>query len=125
MQKLSYSVTIVFMENTNRTISFILGIIVVIIIIAFITGRLNLSKVTFLPLAHNTPTPTESFLPTPTPTPKLVIIGPSIVPTYSPNSNYHNYQTKGGTIPSTGLPTIFLPSMLASFIGGIYLRRKK
>jgi len=110
------------MDNANRTISFVLGIVAVIVILAVITGRLNLSKISFLPLARGTPTPTGSLTPTPTPTPKLTIVGPSIVPTYS---NYHSYQTKGGTIPSTGLPTVFLPAMLASFIGGMFLRRKK
>ncbi len=102
------------MDNLNRTISFILGLVVVIVFLAFITGRLNLKS--RLPILGG-PTVTSTAKVTPTVTPPLTI-SPSASPT---NSVYHPYPT---SIPSTGSPTLLLPILLSGLTTGIFLIRK-
>lgn len=141
------------MENFNKVLSFILGLVVVIVFVIVLSNRLNLSD-KFLPLKNNkakitaTPTPTQKqpglfsrlfkrTTPTPTPT-------PSKKPTKITYNNYQTGQpvqatpiptllpqptTKGGvgtvkTIPSTGSPGILLPLFSSSALLGFYLRRR-
>jgi len=100
------------MDSTNKIISFVLGLVVVIVFIVIITGKLNLKKINFLPLAK-----TSSITPTVTPTPKTTSL--SVVNKQVTNSNY-----KTQTIPATGAPTILLPLAFSGLLGGIYLRKK-
>lgn len=116
------------MDNTNKIISFVLGLIVVVVFLIIITGRLNLKKINFLPLSKATPTAKL----TPTPTPKFTSLNPGSSQNY--NNNYGSGSAGSGTyspyngmttIPATGAPTILLPVALSSLLGGIFLRRKK
>lgn len=109
------------MDSFNKVISFILGLVVVLVFVAVITGKINFKK--GLPtLANVTPTVTPS--PTKTPSSKV-----SINPTMSAGSgSYTSYNNSGKTttpskIPSTGLPTLFIPSLLAAATGGSFLRK--
>lgn len=106
------------MDNFNKIVSFILGLVVVIVFFAVITGRIKLGKYT------------PSFAKKPTPTPTVV----STVKIEDKPTNvvYNNYQTTNKntystktptTIPSSGLPTFFIPSLLAGVFGGSYLRK--
>lgn len=118
------------MENFNRILSFIIGLVVVVVIVAVIANRINLGKrVSTLSqsLKKVSPTPTkvsdkdleipyQSSSPTPSPTPKIVV---------SNKTSDGTYETKGGLtnqpkkIPSTGAPTLLIPLSLAgAFIGG-------
>ena len=119
------------MENFNRILSFIIGLVVVVVIVAVIANRINLGKrVSTLSQSFKkvSPTPTkvsdkdleipyQSSSPTPSPTPKIVV---------SNKTSDGTYQTKGGLtttqpkkIPSTGAPTLLIPLSLAgAFIGG-------
>ena len=107
------------MDNLNRTISFILGLVVVIVFLAFITGRLNLkSKTPFLgsgPAA--TPKPTTKPTLRVTPIPTVSMVGQGIAPT---NPAYHSYSA----IPATGSPTIILPILISALTGGVFLKKK-
>lgn len=104
------------MDNLNKTISFVLGLIVVLVFLAIITGRLNLkNRLSFLS-SKVSPTPIVKITPTPT----------KLVESNKIGSTYGNYTMKGktpSTIPSTGSPTILLPFIFSAISGGFFLRK--
>lgn len=117
------------MDSFNKVLSFILGLVVVIVFIIVLSNRLNLGK-KFLPFQTNTPTVTTMAKKVvPTPTIRFYTgQGGVIVPTTP--------QTKGGqqvgqrqpgtvkTIPSTGSPTEVLLLLNSVLALGFYLRKK-
>ncbi len=116
------------MDNFNKLFSFILGLIVVVVFFAVLTGRINF-KNKFIPL-----TGFNKTTPTPTVTKSVAnsnlnkkIISSLEVDNQSNTSSYRNYssQTNIKAIPSTGSETFLLPLMFSGFLGGIFLRRKK
>lgn len=116
------------MEGLNKIISLFLGLIVVVIFFAVITGRINL-KTKFPQLSIFQIKPTVS------PTPKISQPQPKItIKVTSESSGQTNYYkkpsptpvqkyTKITAIPATGAPTIFLPLAFYSLIGGFFLKR--
>ncbi|MDH7475980.1 MAG: hypothetical protein QHH09_00720 [Microgenomates group bacterium] len=111
------------MEGLNKAISFILGLVVVVVFIAVLTGRINLSsRLSFLGKVVKT-TATKTNL-TPTPSGQkisTIIISP---PQTKSTNNYYNVKVKtNGTIPSTG-PTMFFPLLTTSLLIGSYLRKQ-
>ena len=106
------------MDNFNKIVSFVLGLVVIVVFIAVLTGRFKLrDKIPFLS-GKVTPTPT------------LTIPTPSALPTpiAMPTTTYHSY-TAGNkpnppSIPSTGSPTFLFPLLLAGLATGSYLKRK-
>lgn len=128
-------------ESFNKILSFILGIIVVIILLAVISSRLRLGeKITFLPLGDKnkktTPAPTVKPKPTITffetikkntaPKTKGGITPPASTPTPTKKVVFTQpTQTASGVkeIPNTG-PEMALPLAGISLIFGIYLRTK-
>jgi len=113
-----------YMDSFNRVISFVLGLVVVLVLFAVVTGRLKLpGKLSTTFTRGATPTPTKTINPTPISTVKIdgqtsgSVLG----------NNYKNQTTKGstspGSIPATGLPALFLPSLLAGVAGGIFLKK--
>lgn len=114
------------MDNFNRIISFVLGLIVVIVFIVIITGRFNL-KEKFLGKANITKTPTPTITPTRSASPPT----PSRYPTATPliTGVYNQptptpYGKKPSTIPSTGSPTLLLSFLFSSLGAGIFLKKK-
>lgn len=121
------------MEQFNKALSFILGLVVVVIFIAVATGKINLK-------GKLGPTPTGSSKITPTVSPSKTITlkqttqktQPTIKQpatkksTIAPiNPNYHRYGQSSGTIatiPNTG-PELLLPLALSSLLGGSLLKR--
>lgn len=113
------------MDNLNKTVSFVLGLVVVLVFLAIITGRLNLKN----------KLPTLGRKSSPTPTQKLVgqkvsngsTVLPTLTLTGSQNSTYNQYQVVQGkipdTIPSTGSPTILLSFLFSSLGGGLLLKK--
>jgi hypothetical protein len=99
------------MEGLNKIISFVLGLIVVIIFFAVVTKRIDLKNIG---KKSNTTTTTTNV----TPTPKN-ISNIKISPT---NNRYTTSTATPSSIPSTGLPTIFIPTLLAGLFGGSKLR---
>ena len=120
------------MDSANKIISFVLGLVVVIVFFAVITGRIKLKTPNLLFLGKKT-----TLTPTPTVTPKPNIISSVTIPGNTTqktgsttNSNYQPYNktvvSNNGnlkTIPSTG-PGLLLPIAISSLIGGIYIKRK-
>lgn len=98
------------MDSFNKVFSFILGLVVVIVFFAVLTGKIKLptgKKTSTVPLFAKTS-------PTPTPISKI-----NIEQKTQKNYQVNNYQVSNTkTIPATGLPTIFLPSLLASALIG-------
>ncbi len=107
------------MDSFNRVISFVLGLVVVLVFFAVVTGRLKLPGKLSTPFPRGTtPTPTKSVGPTPISTVKINgQTGGSVL------GNNYKTQTKPGAIPATGLPTLFIPSLLAGGMGGVFLRK--
>jgi hypothetical protein len=99
------------MDSFNKIISFVLGLVVVLVFFAVITGKLNL-KNKLISTSTITPTsiPTSTQQPSPT----------TIVST----NNYNTYKTTlPKSIPATGLPTLFIPILLSGIISGGFLRK--
>ncbi len=120
------------MDSFNKVISFVLGLVVVLVFFAVVTGKINLKSKTSSTANTNTvisPTPVKkntggffSFLkkvsPTPTPTQKPLS---SITISNAENNTYKNTSPK--SIPSAGLPTIFIPILFSGLAGGSFLRK--
>ncbi len=109
------------MDNLNKTVSFILGLVVVLIFLAVITGRLNLkNKLPILGGKTVTPTPTKVLG-------TAIAASPTPVVTGTGTDQYHSYskeQVKAPhTIPSTGSPTGLIILLLAGLGSGVVLRK--
>ncbi len=106
------------MDSFNKIISFILGLVVVVVFLAVITGRLNLGK-RFSSLSSSTisPTPTtSSAVPTPT----------TVINNYQSQSHSQADNQSGktpGVIPATGAPTVLLPLALFGLFSGFGLKK--
>lgn len=109
------------MDSFNKVLSFVLGLIVVIVFLLVVTGRFNLRK-----SSKNLTSKTKLTL---TPT---NITGKYLTPTPLPVSfgrTTNDYKTKTSgkapnTIPATGSPSVLLPLLISSLSLGIYLKRK-
>lgn len=120
------------MDSFNKVISFVLGLVVVLVFFAVVTGKINLKSKTSTTANSKTaisPTPVKtntggffSFLkkasPTPTPTQKPIS---SVIISNSENNTYKNTSPK--SIPSAGLPTVFIPILFSGLAGGSFLRK--
>lgn len=116
------------MEQFNKVISFVLGLVVVVLFLAVATGKINLKGISS-PFSKNTST--VKITPTSTPAPKKNSStaqnsgsqGTSMSPSTS-NVNYHQYSPGTlNTIPSTG-PEFLIPLIASSLFGGLFLRGK-
>lgn len=105
------------MDNLNKTVSFILGLVVVLVFLAIVTGRLNLKNKLPIFSGKVSPTPTVKITPTPT----------KLIESNKEGSTYGNYNMKQAktptSIPSTGSPTILLPLLFSGLGGGFFLKR--
>lgn len=117
------------MSDLNRIASLILGLVVIVLLFAVVTGKINLKGKNILSLGSKT-----NVTGTVTPTPKTVVIQKTAhsdtyrpynaSPTPKPNSYNANKFKTISTIPSTGSPTELLPIMTSLLFAGVYLRRK-
>ncbi len=105
------------MDNLNKTVSFVLGLVVVLVFLAIVTGRFNLKNK--LPLLSGKVSPTQTA--SVTPTPKTMTVGTKI----GQNSAYGDYKMKQtpSNIPATGSPTILLPLLFSGLGGGFFLKK--
>ena len=125
------------MDNVNKIISFILGLIVVIVFIAIVTGKFNLGKsIKSLSSAKVTPTVTPAFIHPSTEATNSYVVTPAVtkpLTTYPTGSKISQYNSNGsGTqvggrnlsaIPNTGAPTFLIPLVLSMLAGGTFLRK--
>lgn len=123
------------MDSFNKVISFALGLVVVLVFFAVVTGKINLKSKTSTTAAKTTitPTPTQknsggffgffkSSTPTPTPTTKST--SSNTEETGDNNVYKQNTTTSSAkSIPSTGLPTLFIPMLISGLAGGSLLRK--
>ncbi len=118
------------MDSFNKVISFILGLVVVIVFVAVLMGKIKLGGKGFPLIGGSSVSPTPSVTAnktTPAPGAQTTTTNPNT------NTNYKPYVTgtppgmtksnTPSTIPSTGLPTIFIPSLMAIAAAGGFLRR--
>lgn len=126
------------MDSFNKVISFVLGLVVVLVFFAVVTGKINLKgKTGIISKSTLTPTPIQknnegffSFLkpknpsPTPTQKPSSITIGTNTSENnvYKQNDQVIQY-SNAKSIPSTGLPTLFVPILLSGLVGGNFLRK--
>lgn len=124
------------MDSFNKVVSFVLGLVVVLVFLSVVTGKLNLkgksastSVITPTPVQKsndglfgffNKPTPTSTPIPTQKPLPisAINVGGNNVYNQYGPTSPSYPK-----SIPSTGLPTLFIPTLLSGLVGGSFLRR--
>ncbi len=104
------------MDNFNKIVSFVLGLVVIVVFLAVITGRFNLKQKIPLFSSKPTPTPTQVVLPSPT------ISANAPTGTYMGNNSYN--KANPSSIPSTGAPTALLPLLLGGLTMGVYLRKR-
>ena len=124
-----------YMDSFNKVISFALGLVVVLVFFAVVTGKINLKSKTSTTAAKTTTTPTptqknsggffgffKSSTPTPTPTTKSA----SYNTEGTDDNNVYKQNTttsSAKSIPSTGLPTLFIPILISGLAGGSLLRK--
>ncbi len=106
------------MDNLNKTISFVLGLVVVLVFFAVISGRLNLKgKLPFISKS-TTPTPTQIQI-------KTTGSSQNNQSLKEINSYKNNTVKTPVTIPQTGSPTLLIPLLISGLGSGILLRRAK
>jgi len=111
------------MENLNKVVSFALGLVVVVVFLAIISGKIDLrKKITGSSSVKPASSGFSLFGLKPSPTPTLTPT-PTKVPVTATTYNQYNSQ-KPKTIPATGSPTILIPVLLSSLVGGLYLKKK-
>ncbi len=111
------------MGNFNKVLSFILGLVVVIVFVIVLSKRLNLQS-KFIPFGNNpTPTPTVSNKPESTKEePEIKFTEPAEIPA---ETIVDNAVSKIQSIPETGPSTSLLYFYSSAGILGIFLRRFK
>lgn len=112
------------MDNFNKVVSFILGLVVVILILVIITGRLRITnRIASLTRGNAAVSPTPIKIPgvnAPTP-----IVRPSFTPTPTRRIQGNGATTQNiKEIPDTGAPTFILPAILLVMAAGVGLRKK-
>lgn len=118
------------MDSFNKVLSFVLGLVVVIVFIVVLSNRLKLGN-KFLPFQSNTPTATPIAKKiTPIPTIRFYPGqgGTKATPQPQPKGDQQANQYQPGTvktIPSTGSPTELLLALNSTLLLGFYLRKKK
>ncbi|MDO8497583.1 MAG: hypothetical protein Q7S61_03495 [bacterium] len=117
------------MDSFNKIISFVLGLVVVVVFLAILSTKFNLNQ-KLLPLAGGakaTPTPTKIQTITPSPVSLTIVTGfptPTGMRPYQTNTTTVINQTGSATaIPKTGVETIFLPFVISTLLGGAFLRK--
>lgn len=121
------------MDNMNKVISFILGLVVVVVFVAILAGRIGPFQNLF-GRKGSTPSPTPSVTVIPSVNPTIVASGSNEASgqtgsTYQSNTGTKNptittYQTKANSIPSTGSETLLLPLFGSIGLLGAHIRAK-
>ena len=120
------------MDNINKLISFGLGLIVVVVFLAVVTGKINLGKNITKLTGKISPTPTKTKTTTSNEMNNYKDSSSKITPASSlivqdtTNKAYDTYQGKEktpSTIPATGAPTLLIPLLLSGLGGGVLLKK--
>ncbi len=115
------------MEGLNKIISLVLGLVVVVLFFAVVTGKINIkNKLSSLKITKAKKTTTKTLSPTkiPTPTPISTVIVHNNENTQNNNQNQAQQQTNvPDKIPATGLPTEMLAVLISSPVLGVVLKK--
>ena len=120
------------MDNINKLISFGLGLIVVVVFLAVVTGKINLGKNITKLTGKTSPTPTKTKTTTSNEMNNYKDSTAKITPASSlivqdtTNKAYSTYQTgekAPSTIPATGVPTLLIPLLLSGIGSGVLLKK--
>lgn len=110
------------MENFNKIISFILGLVVVIVFLIIISGRWNIKQLFRVSRGN---TPSQVVTPTTKPANVDATATPATTkaPTRTPTPSRRPMQAVNN-IPNTGADVLILPLLLAGLAGGLSLSKK-
>ena len=123
---------ICYMDNINKLISFGLGLIVVVVFLAVVTGKINLGKNVTKLTGKISPTPTKTKTTTSNEMnnykdgTSLITPASSLIVQDTTNKAYSTYQTgekAPSTIPATGVPTFLIPVLLSGIGSGVLLKK--
>lgn len=138
------------MEQFNKALSFVLGLVVVAVFIVVASGKINIKGINLAKSTKITPTVTPILTPKPTSKPWFSFgAKPTIKPTAQPakkplptqtlytyskggvqqqpiDPNYHSYSGSSvpTSIPNTGIPVLMFPLLGTSLLTGIFLKKK-
>lgn len=106
------------MESFNKLISFVLGLVVVVVFLLIISGKIDIRKKIIGQKITPTPTPQEKLYFQTSPTP--------MVNNYqNQTTSLANYQpTNTKQIPATGVSTIFIPLVFSTFGLGVVIKKR-
>jgi len=131
------------MEQFNKALSFILGLVVVAVFIIFASGKFNIKGLS-IPKASTAITGAPNTTPQPTSKPWFSFSQPKVTPTpttikaiaqninssnkgstQAQNQNYHSYTSVGTpqSIPNTGVPIVMFPLLGTSLLSGIFIKK--
>ncbi len=129
------------MDSFNKVISFVLGLVVVLVFLAVITGKINLKSKTgsasnptltptpiqknnggFFGFFKSATSPTPTSTPAPTQKPSSITVNTNKNNVYKQNKQAIQY-SNAKSIPATGLPTLLIPILVSGLIGGNFLRK--
>ncbi len=110
------------MEDVNKVFSLILGLIVVILFFAVVTGKINLGHKLSSLFAKKGTVTNNKQVPSPSPTPISQL---SIINKKKNEVQDKINETETKEIPSTGLPTEVLLSLYGAIPIGFFLRKTK
>ena len=130
------------MEQFNKALSFILGLIVVAVFIVVASGKFNIKGLN-VPKANTASNSAPSVTPQPTSKPWFSFGQPKATPTPTiktvattqnrnlaveqnqQDPNYHSYINSNAptTIPNTGVPIVLFPLLGSSFLTGIFMKK--
>lgn len=120
------------MDNINKLISFGLGLIVVVVFLAVVTGKINLGKNVTKLTGKTSPTPTKTKTATSNEMndykDSVAKITPasSLIVQDTKDKTYNSYkegEKAPSTIPATGVPTLLIPLFLSGIGSGALLKK--
>ena len=114
------------MDQFNKALSFILGLVVVAVFIIVASGKFNFKGITFFKSKiAATVTPTVTPKPTAKPGVYTISTSQSTNTAQKPDPNYHSYTGSSvpTSIPNTGIPAFLFPLFGTSLLTGIFIRK--
>ncbi|MCS7093477.1 MAG: hypothetical protein NZL96_03610 [Patescibacteria group bacterium] len=111
------------MDNFNRIVSFVLGLVVVVVFFAVVTGRIDLRR--YFSNPNRQSQGRQVISPTPSLEPKRLSVSSETVVSPSPEEPVQTlrFTTTPQTIPAAGLPSFFIPVLFGLGMIGLSLKK--
>jgi len=112
------------MEQFNKALSFILGLVVVAVFIIVASGKFNIKGLNLAKSASPTKT-APTMTPIPTKSPSVLRTSTQAPQQKKVDPNFHSYSgsTVPTSIPSTGVPIVIFPLLGSSLLTGIFMKK--